>query len=93
MQGFALRIAGRYDEAINAFREYADREPAFGHIDLAIIYVETDEIDAARREADEVLRHRPGFTIATWADTQMYKDGERLRKDLDALRVAGLPES
>jgi len=90
--GFALRVAGRYDEAIEAFHEYGRLEKGFGHVDLAIVYVITDELETARREASEVLRHRPKFTISRWSETQLYANSERLRVDEEALRQAGLPE-
>ena len=90
--GFALRRAGRYGEAIAALNAFGKRQQGAGHVDLAIIYAETDQIEAARREADEVLRHRPEFTIGEWAKTQMYRDPTDLDRDVSALRNIGLPE-
>ena len=49
-------------------------------------------LDAAHREAGEVLRHRPDFAISNWAETQLYSNSERLRMDVEALRQVGLPE-
>jgi len=92
IKGFALRLTGQYEEAISAFRDYGNRQSGFGHIDLAIIYVELNNIDSAIIEAEEILRHRPEFSVKKWAETQMYRTDERLQKDLDALRRAGLPE-
>jgi adenylate cyclase len=92
LYGFALRLDGRYEDAIDALRKYGRRERGSGLVDLAIIYAESDDIEAAQREAKEVLRHRTGFTIAEWARTQMYRDPARLDRDIAALRVAGLPE-
>ena len=63
----------------------------FGHVDLTIIFVMTDELDAARREAAEVLNHKPDFTISKWAETQLHTNNELLRIDVEALRQAGLP--
>ncbi|MGI9391447.1 MAG: adenylate/guanylate cyclase domain-containing protein [Boseongicola sp.] len=90
--GFALRLAGRYDEAIHAFREYGKLAEGFGHVDLTIIFVMTDKLDAARREATEVLKHKPDFTISKWAETQLHTNTECLRMDVEALRQAGLPD-
>jgi len=90
--GFALRLTGQYDDAIAAFREFSKRQPGLGHVDLAIIYVETDRLDTARREAEELLRHQPGFTIGDWAKTQLYRDRSRLDRDIAALRTVDLPE-
>ena len=90
--GFALRRAGRYDEAIKTLNAYGKRQKGAGHVDLAIIYAETDQIEAARHEADEILRHRPEFAIGEWAKTQMYRDPTDLDCDVSALRNLGLPE-
>ena len=90
--GFALRSAGRYDDAIEAFKEYSRRVEGFGHIDLAIIYVMKGDLGAGRQEAKEVLRYRPDFTISEWVKSQMYEQKERAQQDVEALREAGLPE-
>lgn len=90
--GFALRSAGRYDDAIEAFKEYSRRAKGFGHIDLAIIYVMKGNLDSACQEAKEVLRYRPDFTISEWVKSQMYEQKERVQQDVEALRQAGLPE-
>ncbi len=92
VKGFALRVAGHYEEAIMALREYGRREAGFGHVDLVVIHAQQDDMEAARREAAELLSHRPTFTISKWAKTQMYKDPDRLSQDLNALRRAGLPD-
>jgi TolB-like protein len=90
--GFALRLAGQYDAAVTAFREYGKRQPGKGHVDLAIIYTEMGRADAARREAETLLHHQPDFTIGRWAETQLYRNPTRHAQDLAALRAAGLPE-
>ena len=90
--GFALRSAGRYDDAIEALKEYSRRVKGFGHIDLAIIQVMKGDLDAGRQEAKEVLRFRPDFTISEWVKSQMYEQEERAQQDVEALRQAGLPD-
>jgi adenylate cyclase len=89
--GFALRASGRYDEAIPAFEEYGRLANGFGHVDLTIVYVMTGDMDAARREADKVLLHRPDFTVSAWAETQLYANDDGSQQDRDALLSAGLP--
>lgn len=90
--GFALRMVGRYDEAIDAFLEYSRLVTGFGHVDLVIVYALTNKMDLAKREAHQVLLHRPDFTISKWAETQLYTNSDRLRIDKDALQQAGLPD-
>ena len=90
--GFALRCAGRYTEATRALKVYGKRQQGAGHVDLAIIYVETDQIEAARHEVEEILQYQPEFTIGKWAATQMYRDSTHLEHDISALRKLDLPE-
>ena len=90
--GFALRCAGRYAEATRALKVYGKRQQGAGHVDLAIIYVETDQIEAARHEVEEILRYQPEFTIGKWAETQMYRDPTHLEHDISALRKLDLPD-
>ncbi len=92
INGFALRLAGRYDEAIAAFQEYGQKVKGFGHVDLAIVYVIRDQLEAARREAKEVLNHKPDFTISNWSKTQLHTNSDLLKRDVEALRQAGLPQ-
>lgn len=89
--GFALRLDGQYAPAAAAFREYSQVAEGFGHVDLAIIHAATGELEAARREAENVLTHRPGFTIAAWEKTQLFADPGWLERDRLLLRKAGLP--
>ncbi|WP_254438174.1 adenylate/guanylate cyclase domain-containing protein [Ruegeria arenilitoris] len=90
--GLALRLDGQYEEAKKAFTEYGQRVEGFGHLDLVIVHVETENLDAARDEARNVMKFRPQFSISDWAKTQLFSDSERLEKDCASLRLAGLPE-
>lgn len=89
--GFAKRLNGDYFEAIEAFQEYSEMVEGFGHLDLAIVYAETGDLEKARQEAETVLRFRPGFKISTWKNTQLYSSIQRLEADCEHLRKAGLP--
>lgn len=90
--GFALRLDGRYEEAIEAFTEYSQRVEGFGHLDLVIVHVEMDNLDAARTEASYVMTYRPKFSISEWAKTQLFSDDAQLKRDCGSLRLAGLPD-
>ncbi len=89
--GFANRLLGRYEEAISVFKEYGERSPGFGHIDLVIIYHNLGRNEASKAEAARLLEARPNFTIASWRQSQFYRDTARLEADVSALREAGLP--
>ncbi len=90
--GLALRLDGQYEEAKKAFTEYGQRVEGFGHLDLVIVHVETENLKAARDEARNVMKYRPQFSISDWAKTQLFSDRGRLEKDCASLRLAGLPE-
>ena len=89
--GFALRMAGRYDEAIVAFQEYGRRSEGFGLVDLAIVYTVQGNLNAAQIAANELLRYQPNFSVSNWAETQLYAKKARLQADIEALTQAGLP--
>lgn len=90
--GLGLRLSGRYHEAIEAFTEYGQKAEGFGHLDLAIVYAEMRNLEAARHEAKQVMLDRPQFSISEWANTQLFSDIEILKRDRNSLRLAGLPE-
>ncbi|AXI54845.1 adenylate cyclase [Sulfitobacter sp. JL08] len=90
--GFALRLDGNYDEAISSFTEYGQKVEGFGHVDLAIVHAETSNLEAAREEAQNVIKYRPQFSVSEWAKTQLFSDRARLERDCVSLRSAGLPE-
>jgi hypothetical protein len=49
--------------------------------------------EAARAEADEVLRINPGFTIEKRKRIDVFKNPEDAEHRIDGLRKAGLPEA
>ena len=91
--GNAYRLAGRFDEAIVAFKAYHARNAGFGLSDLVIIYRQIDQPDQAKQAAGQLMSIRRDFTIATWAKTQIRDDTARLEADIADLRAAGLPMS
>lgn len=89
--GNAYRLAGRFDEAIGAFRAYHARVPGFGLSDLVIAYQQNDQPEEAKRIAEQLLSIRRDFSISAWANTQLRADTAGLSADIAALRAAGLP--
>lgn len=96
--GSAYNSAGRYEEALAAFKKVLDRgqkgeAPAlWGHIGLAASYAGLGRIDQAREHAAEVLRLKPEFSLTSWPNGNLYKDPNDRKRDFDLLRKAGLPE-
>ncbi len=89
--GHAYRLAGRYEDAIAAFKSYDTRSPGFGLVDLIIAYHQTHQPEQARRAAERLLVIRRDFTIASWAKTQCHRDPAQLEAEIKALQAARLP--
>ena len=89
--GNAYRLAGRFDEAITAFKEYNARNAGFGLSDLVIAYQQINQPEEAKQTAEQLLSVRRDFTIAVWTNTQFRADTAQLKADIAALRAAGLP--
>jgi len=88
--GNAYRLAGRFEEAIAAFKAYNARNPGFGLSDLVIACQQIDQPEEATATAQQLLSIRRDFTIAAWADTQFFRsDTAQLDADIAALRAAG----
>jgi len=51
---------------------------------------QSGELEEARKEAAEVLRINPGFTIESWKRILVYKDPKDVEHRLDGIRKAGL---
>ena len=90
--GNVLRLAGRGEEAIEAFRAYHAASPGFGLVDIAMIEAQAGRLAAARETARQLMIARPHFTIAGWARTQFRSDTEQMAADVASLRAAGVPE-
>jgi len=89
--GNAYRLAGRFADAIAAFKAYDARTAGFGLADLVIAYRQIDQPEEAKRTAQQLLSLRRDFTVAAWAKTQIRADTARLDLDIEALHAAGLP--
>jgi adenylate cyclase len=62
------------------------------HHSLAAAYAQAGQLEEARKEAAEVLRINPGFTIQSYKRIVVFKDPKDTEHRLDGLRKAGLPE-
>jgi len=90
--GNALRIAGRFEEAVSAYKKALQRAPdnLMAHIGLLVTYTMTGCEKEARAEAAEVLRINPKFTLDYYVKTLPYKDQSVIDNVVEACRKAGL---
>jgi adenylate cyclase len=93
--GLAHYMLKRYAEAVRLLRECASRLPnlQWPHGFLAAAYAQAGRLEEGRKEAAEVLRINPGFTIERYKRLLVYKDPKDTEHRLDGLRKAGLPET
>lgn len=87
-------MTGEYDKAIEAQEETLSRNTLtlLTRARLAAIYALKGEPDNAREQAAKLLELKPDFTIEGWSRFLSYKNPEDRDKELNALRLAGLPE-
>ena len=90
--GMVYCMMERYEEAIAACKEGIRREPnnIFAHTSLAIIYILSGREQDARREAAEVLRIDPNFSLNRHSEALTYKNQADATRLIEALRKAGL---
>jgi len=91
--GTALRITGRLEEAVSAYKKILRRAPnsVSAHAVLAATYVMMGREQEARVEAAEVLRINPKFSLENYARNNLpFKDQSEKDKVINALSKAGL---
>ena len=86
----ALRLAGRYEEALTTIDKHQDIRPASAHDDRIITLVEMGRDVEAKVAARKLIHYHPSFRTEEWAKRQYYMDPTRLEKDLAALHRVGL---
>jgi adenylate cyclase len=74
--GHALRGAGRFEEAVSAYKKAIQLSPnnIFAHFNLAVTFIWMDREQEARAEAAETLRINPKFSLDWLAKASAYKD-------------------
>jgi adenylate cyclase len=90
--GSCFRLMGRYDEAIAALRRILDQNPnrLNSRLNLIATYVMSGKEEAARAEAEEVLRHSPDFSVDRFLKDFPYKDQKIIDGLKECLLKAGL---
>jgi adenylate cyclase len=90
MLGEAYLYLGRYEEAIQVYKQAKDREPRdiFSYLSLAAVYIKAGMFEKARIEAAEVYRLDPKFSLK---DLDIPHINPEVTKDwYNTLRQAGL---
>jgi tetratricopeptide (TPR) repeat protein len=90
--GFAYRLTGQYEEAIEASQQTLACSPNFlwAHLHLAATYSEMGREEEARAEVAEILRISPHFSPEVFIQKTPQKDPAITERTLAALRKAGL---
>jgi adenylate cyclase len=90
--GGAYYLAGRPAEAIAPLRQFIVRYPDIldAHLALVAVYSELGQTADAQKEAAEVLRLNPKFSLAVHKERTPIKDPAVLERHIAALRKAGL---
>jgi adenylate cyclase len=95
-RGLALNYmyAQRYDEAITMCKKGLKQAPndILTHVTCAAIYGQAGHRDAARAEAEEVLKINPKFSALSYAKRLPYKNKSDRQFFIDAMQKAGLPD-
>ena len=83
---------GQYEEAIRILKSIADKQPdqTVVHTHLAVAYVLSGREDDARKEAAEILRIDPTFSVERYFSNYPIKDQAEVGRMKEALRKAGL---
>ncbi len=90
--GAAYAIAGRYEEARAPLERYLSRYPNLVHAHLMLAFVDSElgQDAEAQKEAAEVLRLNPRFSLEVHKQRMPIKDPAVLERLIVALRKAGL---
>jgi adenylate cyclase len=90
--GSAYFYAGRYEEAIAAYKKSLNRAPndILTHLALTTAYSWAGRLEEARAQAAEVLRIKPNFSMEEKAKLGLFKNQADLERYLEGLREAGL---
>ncbi len=89
--GLAYYVGGQYEEAIRTFNRITNLVE-FDYTYLAACCAELGEIEKAKSYIEALLRLMPGASVKYFEETQPFKNNSDLKRLLDALRKAGLPD-
>lgn len=92
--GTAYRNAGQLYSAAAILEDTVERFPDFisARVALASCYILMDRGQDAKREAREILRRDPTYTLARYTTPNLYRNQETMEKWAECLRKAGIPD-
>jgi len=92
--GLAYHLTGQHEKAIETLKKAVERTPndIYPHPRLAMIYSDLGRMQEAKKQAAEVLRVNPEFTVEGWAKANPFKDPAIVEHRKELLRKAGLPD-
>ncbi|MDJ0624278.1 MAG: tetratricopeptide repeat protein, partial [Desulfocapsaceae bacterium] len=92
--GLSYHLIGQHDKAIETLIKAVERTPndIYPHPRLVMIYSDLGRLQEARKQAAEVLRVNPEFTVEGWAKANPFKDPAIVDYRKELLRKAGLPD-
>ncbi|UCE52777.1 MAG: tetratricopeptide repeat protein [Desulfobacterales bacterium] len=93
-RSYAFR--GRYEDAIATSNQLYDRSrkgdypEEWALLHLAGLYVASDRQDEARELVAEAIKINPGLSLAFFEQSQPFKNPEHMKREIEALKEAGL---
>jgi adenylate cyclase len=90
--GWAYYVAGRYEEAIEAFSKVQRPWDADTYLNRAATFVRLDRMEDAKGAVSQALKMDPQFTQAKFREGYFYSDPGILERQIADLAEAGLPE-
>jgi len=91
---FSYMLTEDYDKAIAAYEQMVERGHGLprAYARLAAIHAVLGNGAKSHEYAAKLLQVKPDFTIQGWAKTLQYRYRQDLERELQMLRMAGLPE-
>ncbi len=89
--GWAYYVAGRYEEAIEAFTKVPRPWDADTYLSRAAAFVRLDRMEHAKAAVSQALKMDPLFTQAKFREGYFYSDSLILERQIADLAKAGLP--
>ncbi len=91
----AYNLSGRQVEAVATHRRVFDHSPSHAdafnaHLELLLLYAGSGQEEAARAEAQELLKLVPNFSVEIWGQRNPDINQDQIEQGMAALRSAGL---
>lgn len=91
----AYNLSGHQSEAVATHKRVFDLRPSHAdafnaHLELTLLYVGLGQEEAARAEAQELLKLAPNFSVEIWGQRNPNTHQEQIEQGMAALRRAGL---